>query len=297
MRKIIAALAISAAAATVSAKPLDLSNGVDALAAFRKIQCSKIDGQNSFYHWSGNVYARVPGEPDKMLFKVEGMNVRACTTVNDEKRGAGVRTVSREIMLYIDAKSGAVLRTWANPWTGKNNDVVHVANDPVNMRGASFPVSADGKPYDLGVRISGGHVFQNIEVPLFYPNPLAGDFQAAAGNQYHATEMFNFVIDEKDLLDAKKSTADSTVISWVRIAPWLPFMEMGSKVGAMYVNATGHKLKTFDELPAVLKTEILANYPAYTAAPPLDDKRPNETSWTYYKKLIEAKRAKAAETK
>jgi Protein of unknown function (DUF1838) len=297
MHKYMFALAISAAAGGAQAKPLDLSNGVDALAAFRKIQCSRVDGQNTLYHWSGNVFARVPGEPDKMLFKVEGMNVRACTTVNDEKRGAGVRMVSREIMLYTDAKTGEVLRTWANPWTGKTNDVIHVANDPVNMRGASFPITADGKPYDLGARLSGGHYFQNIEVPLFYTNPLAGDYQSAAGNQYHATEMFNFIIDEKDLVDAKKPTADSAVISWVRIAPWLPFMDMGSKVGVMYVNATGHKLKTFDELPAVLKTEIRANYPAYTTAPPLDDKRPNETSWTYYKKLMEAKRAKAAEAK
>jgi hypothetical protein len=297
MKSALFALGLGIISVSAQAKPLDLSNGTDALAAFRKIQCSKVDGQNTWYHWSGTVYSHIPGEPDKLLFKIEGMNVRACVTVTDEKRGVGARMVSREVMLYTDAKTGAVLRTWANPFTGKTNDVIHVANDPVNMRSASFPITADGKPYDLGGRFSNGHYFQNIEVPLFYPNALGGEYQNAVGNQYHATEMFNFVIDEKDLLDPKKNTADSSIISWVRIAPWLPFMEMGSKVGFMYVNATGHKVLSFEALPAVMKTEILSNYPAFVAAPALDDKRPNETSWTYYKKLQDAKKAKPADAK
>jgi hypothetical protein len=52
----------------------------------------------------------------------------------------------------------------------------------------------------------------------------------------------------------------------------------------------GNKLKRFDELPAVLKTEIAASYPAYAAPPPVDDKRPNETSWTVFKKWVDAKK-------
>ena len=49
-------------------------------------------------------------------------------------------------------------------------------------------------------------------IPLFYQNVLAGDYQKYVGNFYHATEMFNFFADEKDLLGAgrpslKKLTA------------------------------------------------------------------------------------------
>jgi hypothetical protein len=39
-----------------------------------------------------------------------------------------------------------------------------------------------------------------------------------------------------------------------------------------------------------MKDEIAANYPAYVAPPPTDDARPNETSWTYFKKQMEAAR-------
>jgi Protein of unknown function (DUF1838) len=283
--------ALLAASATSSAKNLDVTNGDDAVAMFRKIQCSRIDGEVRFYHWSGKVYSRVPGEPDRLLYRVEGMNARACKTVTDDKRGTGVRQVSREIMLYLDPKSGEVLRSWQNPWTGKTHDVIHVANDPVNMRAPMFAKNADGTPNLIDMRLDGGKFFWNIEVPLFYPNPLGGDYQAAAGNQYHATEMFNFIMDEKDLLDGKKPSADSSIVSWVRIAPWLPFMEMGSRPGVMYVNATGKKMQSFEQLPSVLKDEIRKTYSIYMTAPPLDDARYNETSWTYYKKLMDAKKA------
>ncbi len=284
-------LAAGLAAVSGHAKNLDLSKAADALTAFRKIQCSTVDNQPAFYHWSGTVYARITGVPDKAVFGVEGMNVRQCVTVTDPKLGTGFRQVSREVMIYTDLKTGQPLRTFANPWTGKTNDVIHVSNDPVNMRSPVFPVDAKGESYALGGRLDGGKFFQNIEVPLFYPNPLAGDYQAAVGNQYHAMEMFNFIVDEKDLLDGAKPSAMSTVVSWVRIAPWLPWMEMGSRDGYMVTNTTGRKLASFEELPAVLKTEIRSNYPAYVAPPPGDDKRPNETSWTYYRKLIDAKKA------
>jgi Protein of unknown function (DUF1838) len=291
MMKLIGTAVLLMSAVTAQAKTLDLNVGADAITAFRKIQCSTVDNQPSFYHWSGTTYARVAGEPDRALFRVEGMNVRQCVTVNDPQRGKGMRQVSREVMLYVDLKTGEPLRSFANPWTGKTNDVIQVSNDPVNMRGAMFPVDAKGEKYDLGGRTDGGKFFQNIEVPLFYPNPLGGDYQTAVGNQYHAMEMFNFIVDEKDLLDASKPAAMSTVVSWVRIAPWLPWMDMGSRDGLMVTNATGRKLATFEELPEVLKKEIKANYASYVAPPPGDDKRPNETSWTYYKKLMDAKKA------
>ena len=53
----------------------------------------------------------------------------------------------------------------------------------------------------------------------------------------------------------------------------------------------GKRLDSPAALPDVMKQEIASTYPTYTAPPPLDDARPNETSWTYYKKLLDKKRA------
>ena len=58
-------------------------------------------------------------------------------------------------------------------------------------------------------------------------------------------------------------------------------------------NAQGAKLDSWDDLPEQMKAEIDAHYPEYRHAPPLDDDRPNETSWTYFKKVFDERDAKA----
>ena len=272
------------------ADTLDLTDPAQALKATRKLYCSLEDGKPITYQWQGRAYSRVPGERDRHLFNVLGMNVRACSTVADADRGEGFRLVSREIMLYLDPETNDVLRRWSNPWTGADVEVLHVANDPVNFRAPLFPVGRDGQPYRFPGRTGGGKVFINVEVPLFYTNPLAGDFQGAAGNHYHAMEMFNFIMDEADLIDGDKDTTGA-VVSWARVAQWLPWMQMGSRPGVMVFNTTGRKLESWDGLEQVLKDEIAANYPDYRRPPPADDARPNETSWTYYKKIVEQRRA------
>ena len=122
---------------------------------------------------------------------------------------------------------------------------------------------------------------------MLYTNALGGDYQTYVGSSYHATEILDFTADINDIADLSKNTADINV-AWVRIAPWLPWMKMGGRSGLMYFNAVGKKLGSWDDLPALLKDEITANYPDYTSPPPVDDDRPNETSWTYFKKHIDA---------
>lgn len=283
-------LAISGGA-VAAPKRIDLATPEGAVAAFRKVQCSMKDGEPVVYHWSGEVFSRVEGEPDRKLFDLQGMNVRQCVTVTDPVRGTGVRQVSRELMFYLDPKTGQILRRWDNPWTGKAVDVVHVANDPVNMRAPMFPIGADGKPVTFEGRIQNGRVFLPAVIPLWYTNPMGGDYQQYVGNQYHSMEIFDFVVDEADLTDATKNRANPS-IAWVRMSPWLPWMEMTGRDGVLVFNAVGQTLPDgIAGLPKVVRDEIAANYPAYTAPPPGDDKRPNETSWTYFKKLTDARRA------
>ena len=218
------------------------------------------------------------------------MNVRTCVTVKDPIKGDGYRLVSRELMFYLDPKTGELLKTWDNPWTGKTVDVIHVANDPVNSR-PTFPKNDKGEPFKFEGRVEHGRVLMAVEAPLFYRNALGGDYQDYAGNQYHAMEIFDFVIDADDLL-ARKATAQPAV-AWVRISDWLPWMQMNSRAGNLVFNAVGQTVPGVDALPPVLKAQIDGEYKAWRSPPPVDDSRPNETSWTYFKKIIDAKRAAA----
>jgi hypothetical protein len=279
-RAIVAATLIAAAAAA-GAAPLELETPRDHLVAMRKIQCSLKDGEVVTWYWNGYAYSRVPGEPDRQLFAVEGMNIRQCGPLGAAKDGS-FKMVTREILLYKDPKTGEVLRTWTNPWTGKSVKVLHVANDPVNQRiGAT---DRAGKPFELPFVVNGNQWWLTSTVPLFYRNALGGDYQDYVGGKYHATEMFNFFGDVGELANPRRASVSARV-AWVRMSDWLPWMEMGGRTGLVYFNTAGRRLDRFEDLPEAFRAEITVNYPAYVAPPPLDDERPNETSWTYFRKV------------
>lgn len=258
---------------SADARMLDPNVGADALEIMKRTQCGEADGEQAVYYWSGRAYSRAEGEQDRHLFNLEGMNVRQCVSIADPERGTGYRQVSREIMLYTDPGTGEILRIWENPWTGETVDVMHVANDPVNIRAPNFPVTRDGSAYSL---------------PTLR---RVGDYQEYSGNMYHAMEIFDFAARADEILDSKNTTA-YPMVSWVRVSQWLPWMRMRSRQGAMIFNAVGSKLRgDYGELPELLRNEIAANYPEYVAPPPADDARPNATTWTVFRQRIDALRA------
>lgn len=274
--------------APAAAKTLDPDRPEDAVEIMKRAQCGAKDGTPAVYQWSGKVYSRIEGEPDRLLFTGEGMNIRQCVTVIDAKRGKGYRQVSREIMVFTDPRTGEIIRSWANPWTGETVEVMQIANDPVNVP-AAFPYWADGKPFKLGHKRMGQWLAMPLEIPLFYHNVLAGEYQDYIGGKYHAMEIFDFIARADEILDTRKATAHPS-ISWVRISDWMPWMKMRGRQGQLVFNAVGTKLDGFDALPKLLKDEIAAHYPAYAAAPPADDARPNETTWTVFKKWADERR-------
>jgi hypothetical protein len=263
----------------------ELTPGTGYLKASRKIICSLKDNKPIVYWWYGRMYSRVQGEKDKLLFRVEGMNIRQCSSVEDPKRGSGYRMVSRELLFYQDPETGKIIDQWTNPWTGETVDVLHVANDPVNW-GYTYEINKNGKPYAMNLSMHGDDWWDTSTIPLFYKNPLGGDFQDYVGGVYHATEMFNTTGSVSDLTDDTKDTAKVS-IGWERLSYWLPWMKMSGRTGIVYFHTFGKKLDSYDELPESIKVEIETNYPIYNKPPPTDDKRRNETSWTYFKKVLD----------
>ncbi|MEM9169141.1 MAG: DUF1838 family protein [Pseudomonadota bacterium] len=281
MKTTLLALAAAAAFAGESAaRDLDPTNTADSLAMMRKIFCSATEGKPVTYYWFGKAFSRRQGERDKHIFNVEGMNVRACKSVD-----GGFNLVSREILLYKDPITDAVMSTWDNPWTGQTVDVLHVANDPVN--GKFRETDRSGAPTRFRGTIMGDRWWMTTTVPLYYPNPLASEFQPEIGGTYHATEMFNFFGDTASLLDADKGDAENVSVGWSRMSDWLPWMKMGGREGVIYMHTAGRRLDAWDELSETMKAEIRNHYPEYTDPPPLDDPRANMTSWKYFKAVRE----------
>ena len=76
-------------ATLLAAEPMNLDDPEDAVRAMRKLQCHLEDGKPAIYWWTGTTYSRVPGEKDRLLFKYEGMNIRACATIGNRRTPAG----------------------------------------------------------------------------------------------------------------------------------------------------------------------------------------------------------------
>lgn len=286
-----------AAALPLAQAQLDPNDPDDRVRITLKTNCSLVNGEPVVYWWHGNMYSRVQGERDRLLFNVQGMNIRQCEHWVDEVRGVCYRTISREVLFYIDPQTGQVARTWKNPWTGQEVEVLQVANDPpgrsqVCARDEQGNPSVSTAPMLVrdGWVLSGGGAAR-----LFYENPMGGDFQEYVGGTYHAMEFLTSAIPEADLLDAQASGVHDRIISWGRVSQWLPWMEMGSRPGNVFFHTAGMRLDSWEEMPELMKNEIRANFPIYQEAPPLDYDRPRETSWTVAKDHIDRRRAAGRE--
>ena len=73
----------------LTAAEIDISTAEGVAKINRKIQCSLVDNKPITYYWYGNAFGRRLGMSDKLLFKVEGMNVRSCSTVRDKSGNYG----------------------------------------------------------------------------------------------------------------------------------------------------------------------------------------------------------------
>ncbi|MFS4467200.1 DUF1838 family protein [Maribacter sp. 2210JD10-5] len=274
-------------AITLNAQEMNFE-GEKALEIRQKTTCNTLEeGKPVYGMWEGRIYSRVQGEKDRHLFNVVGINVRQCDCVEDPVRGKGFRSVGREIMMYLDPETNEIIDTWDNPWTGQTVDVVHVANDPVNMRGYVYEKDEEGKvSAKTSFRKYGDVAVTSYEIPLFYNNPLSGDYQKYVGGTYHAMEIFNTYYKAEELTNSKIKDLSQSNISWSRISQWLPWMEMGSRQGWIIANATGESILDKDGVWDRLKVILNDRYPLYFNPPERDDKRPNETSWTVFKKFL-----------
>ena len=233
---------------------------------------NSLASNSTFLLWTGSLYAFVPNEKKKHLFKIVGMSVSRCLPNEDRSWDF----TSRELTYYLDPKTEKVIHQWHNPWTGETLPVAHVANNPVQgLFKGDFPAQVNGEittfVFDL---------FTN------YPNPLAGDsrfIEYSPQPTYQATELFKLTVPTSELLDPKIPEVSQVILSWDRIGPWLPWMKMGNKPGQLIYSAQGLKLNSFSELPEWLQEEKNNRVPLYNEAPTTILDKENITSWKYFK--------------
>jgi Protein of unknown function (DUF1838) len=257
---------------------LDTTSAAGQLDTFMRMRASN-DGKPVFANWWVTVFAVVPGERPREIMKLDGYNIGRFIKAAD----GSADFVSREVAYYKDSRTGEILKEWTNPFTNERNNVLHVANDPVNGKYAAPKAGEAGR---FPFMVSGDDVFLRLDIPLAYPNALLpAEFPAeSSGPTYLASEHFTFFAKATDLRNSALPSVPLTY-AWARTGPWLPWMKMGTRPGYLIYSGHGRKYASFDELPADVKAFTMANFPQYATAPAAFT-APNETSWTYYKKLF-----------
>lgn len=265
--------------------PLDLAVPADNLTALVKMRCSLDPKESVVTWWKGTIFVQLPEKAPAAVLGFEGFNV--CRTVPQDD--GTWQFLSRELSFYRDLKSGEIIDRFANPWTGATNEVIHVANDPVSHIFSSR--TRAGGPNIYPWKSIGGDLMLTFNVPLTYPNPLQPDAfpEESSGKMYTGSEHFMFFTPKAPIDDPSIKNAPASY-GWTRIGPYLPWMKMGRRPGNLLYIAQGHKLGGIDELPDDIRARIDRDYPDFRTAPETWY-QPNATSWTYYKALIEKRRA------
>lgn len=278
---------------TWAGRHLDPSDPVDNMRIEIGMGCrSTNSAEPHYYFWTGKVFSRRAGEPDRHLFNVQGVNPRACRILNDPGRGGqGYRSAARELMLYLDPESNEILSSWENPWTGESVEVAHMFNDPANTP-PKFPLDEEGRPaeYFFVWKDLGDYLISRRTRRSFRENPMGGDYQSYVGGHYHTFEVSNMVIHKDSIARQGDDLAIPYVVTWTRISPWLPWMKMGSRDGGVVLTSNGRGSQDFEELPQPLRGAIESTYPLAKSAPDVDDSRPFVTSWDSMKRWINDRR-------
>ncbi|WP_433244539.1 DUF1838 family protein [Streptosporangium sp. CA-135522] len=237
---------------------------------------SDLGGSEVTVWWTGDIYAWMPQEGPHHLFGFEGVNVARTVAVE-----GGYELLSREAAFYLDPRTRKILGEWDNGFAGERVDVLHVWNDPVNQRWL-----ADGPygPFRAPRVRTGEHVMFNTDVLLAYPSPLpVAQFPANSGDDtYRAMELFQFFAQAADLDDPAVTNVPCT-LSWTRVAPWLPWMRMADRPGALVYHCRGAKLSDWSQVPEHIREFVAGHAPRFAHAP-REWTAPNETSWTYFRK-------------
>jgi hypothetical protein len=240
--------------------------------------------------WTGKVISRRVGEPDRHLFDVQGVNPRACEQYQDPVRGPGYRATARELMIYLDPRTGTLLDTWQNPWTGETVEVVHMLNDPASMARPVFARDAEGRPRPprRGWQDWGDSFIQFDTMSRFGENPMGGAYQPWVGGQYHSMENTAIRVHKSGVADILAGRNVPVTTTLVRISSWLPWMKMGSREGIIVISFEGRTFADHDDLPEPLRSLIDSRWPLMKSAPPFDDDRPFMNSWSAMKAHFDA---------
>ena len=275
----------------------DWSDPNDNLEAYVKLSNSLKDGDWVHGWYSGLVFRMFPNQTPDALFGLEGFGPGY--TVHQDN--GSYASYWKEVGFYKDLKTNQIIETWKNPYTGETNRVMHIHNrmvkgffgprfyssapvgDPTGRRDFKFPnyrASDDpNNPFVLNWQTIGNQTSVWLDFRGEVPNLLDPKVwvKESSGARLPVCEMFEYAVDADKLRDPSLDRVEHSG-SWIRLAPWLPWMMMGQSEGRLFYRCTTRSLADLSQLPPNISAYAEKNYAEYLTNE-LDEDQPSESSF------------------
>ena len=268
---------------------IDLSDPAQNLKSYIRLQGDLDSSNASVGYYSGTIY-NVIGDWKKVtpLCGLAGIGVRRIEPQPENK----YRVFNRELAFYSDINTGEFVDVWNNPLNNETVEVLPIQNMTVNAEIAPiFEFDMEGtivrSPFNPPWEILNGSALALFEVHQQLKSELQPDEwpRESSGEMMRISEMFHRHCRTEDL-ENQDLTSIPYVGTWMRLAPYLPWMLMGQTEGHLYYRCSMHKFTRVEDLPNAFLEKAEREYPEFLAPPaPESWGTSNNSSFNVYKEL------------
>ena len=246
-------LLILSGVATAASAETDLSNPQHAVETWIRLK-SDLTGRTTYEWMTGTVYGLPEDAASRPLFMVESVTVRETRKADDgsyEERNFACR-------LYKDAKTGAFIDRFDNPFTGRTVNFNVSCNPGIPLRlspsGLEIPPdipyesSALNSPMELQKIDAGDHIILRHDAHATFVVPSTGEVRPEMS-------IDTFKLAAEDLANPEL-TALFPAYSWVSNTKWMSIFGMQDVPGHMIWDLQGRKFTDPDELPELFRAAL-----------------------------------------
>ncbi len=263
-RKVLQSAGVIGAAAMVSpvagAKPLiklDPKSKADCALIFRKLAYST-DEKVGFWWLRGTRYALV----DAALTPLWDMHIGIMFTAHDLPDGS-FEVKSMSLNFYTDLETGLFMKQFKNPFNNKIIDIGYYAPKP-----AKHVYSVNGledKPEGaLRDLISTGAIgparIEGDQIWVEGDHLLRTQPDVDPAHRIRVNDMTTYIGLVRDVADPSIKMAPASQ-TFSDINTWPPWLQMGDQPGSYYSRVYGHKVFSYDAMPALWRSLVAQEFP------------------------------------
>lgn len=266
-------LGTAAAAASSTKTQMDFDTPIENVRTMARLTSTLEPGKTGFVRYQGRAFGLLEDGSNIALYDIDGVGALKALP---QPNGA-IRFLFNEFALYLDLKTGLPLERWTNPVTGREVEVWHQRNGPVN-----YEIAPDKAMFGQFARAD-GVTNTGFQLPWVVRGPYATFALDVVSNRKNAldpatwplessgatiptTEHSQYSVLVSDLTNPKLLSLPffATLQS---LKPWHPWMLMGQRPGRVFARLVAEKVSGPEVLPAASLAYAKQNLSPWMEAP------------------------------